>query len=62
MRKSEATKMPEDSPCHEVQGDVEREEFQLVPGLFQQKINQSSTDEMFKVRRTFCACKGVKLK
>ena len=50
MIQSEAVKnMPEASPYHEVQGDVEGEGFEFVSGVFEGKINYSSTDETFKV-------------
>ena len=50
MIQSEAVKsLPEASPCHEVQGDEEGELFDFVAGLFEGKINYSSTGETFKV-------------
>ena len=56
MKKSEAVKIiPEASSCHEVQGGVERKEFEFMSDFFERKINHSSTDEMFKVRVTLFA-------
>lgn len=56
MKTSEAVKMPEassTSSCHEVQGGVERKEFEFMSAFFDRKINCSSADEMVNVLVTF---------
>jgi len=45
MRKSEAVT----SSCHEVQGGMEHNSFELVPDMFGDKISSSSTDEISQV-------------
>ena len=49
MIQSEAVEMPGVSSYHQVQGDVEPENFELLPSLLGGKVNNSSTSEMFKV-------------
>lgn len=59
MRKSESPKLPMVSSCHEVQGDVEHGKFEFAPGVFDDKITSSSTDEMSQVKRTCFLLKKV---
>lgn len=49
MRTSEAVKLPMVSSCHEVQGDVEHDKFEFVPGLFGDKVTSLSSNEMPQV-------------
>lgn len=62
MRKSEAVKMPEVSPCHAVQGEIELEGIEFLPSLFDGKLNHSSTEEIFKVGFTPFTSEGDSLK